>query len=111
MPETIKSSTLFTGNIFIFSAFDVGDDINLDKVASLPSIKTAPSTVPKNFKSYHTPLAIEIPYTNTTQKKAVSCKIHNFGAISLIYKVPFASTLHDISKTLQKVVNEHLEQG
>ena len=112
MPETIKNSTLFTGNIFIFSAFDVGDDINLERVASLPTHqKRHHRLCQKILKSYHTPLAIDIPYTNTTQKKAVSCKIHNFGAISLIYKVPFVSTLHDISKTLQKVVNEHLEQS
>ena len=111
MPDVIKNTTLFSGNIFIFSAFDVGDDINLEKVASLPTIKTAPIALPKHFKSYHTPLAIDIPYTNTTDKRAVSCKIHNFGAISLIYQVPFVSTLHDISNTLQKVVNEHLEQS
>jgi len=111
MPNTITNSTLFSGNIFVFSAFDVGDDINLEKVALLPTITTIPFILPKNFKNYHTPLAIDIPYTNVTAKKAVSCKIHNFGAISLIYKVPFVSTLHDISNTLQKVVNEHLEQS
>jgi len=111
MSESIQNSTLFSGNIFIFSAFDVGDDINLDKVASLPTIKTAPIALPKNFKNYHTPLAIDVPYTDAIHKKAASCKIHNFGAISFIYKVPFVSTLNDLSNTLQKVVNEHLEQS
>ncbi len=111
MPDSIKNSALFTGNIFIFSAFDVGDDVNLDAIAALQTIKTVPFSLPKNFKNYHTPLAIEIPTADIQYKKAISCKIHNFGAISLIYKVPFVSTLHDLSKTLQKVVTEHLEQS
>ncbi len=109
MTESSKSTTLFSGSIYIFSAFDVGDDINLEKVASLSGVKTLPQALPKHFKTYHTPLALDT--SADIIKRASSCKIHNFGAISLVYKIPFVSTLNDISKTLPKIVNEYYEQS
>ena len=41
---------VFTGNIYIFHAFDVGDDISLEKIEKSPAIKTIPLTLSKYFK-------------------------------------------------------------
>lgn len=109
MPESAKNATIFSGSIYVFSAFDIGDDINLDKVGTLSAIKTLTQSMPKHFKTYHTPLTIDT--SSDIASKALSCKIHNFGAISLVYKIPFVSTLSDIGKTLPKIVSEYTEQS
>lgn len=100
----------FSGNIFIFHAFDVGDDIHLDKIEKLQTIKTVPLSLPKYFKKYHTPVAIELPHPHSSTK-CISCKIHSFGAISLTYKIPFSDTLENIKKELEPLGNQYMEQS
>jgi hypothetical protein len=98
---------IFKGNIYIFQGFDVGDDINLEKVKLSGELIPKIVTLSKYFKNYHIPLAIELP----EPQKYVSAKIHNFGAISLTYKIPFADTLENIRKDLEKIDNEYELQG
>lgn len=100
----------FSGNIFIFHAFDIGEDINLETVRALNTITVKDFSLPKHFKNYHLPLLIELP---RTQKSAecISVKVHNFGAISLTYKVPFNDTLENIRKNLEKIDNHFQEQS
>ena len=41
----------------------------------------------------------------------MSAKIHNFGAISFIYKIPFKDTLKNIRQTLDGIDNQWAEQS
>jgi hypothetical protein len=100
----------FSGNIFIFHAFDVGDDINLEKIEQQKVINTIPLPLPKYFKSYHIPLAVELPHPHESTKN-ISNKIHNFGAISLLYKIPFRDTLKNVRKDFIGIYNQYQEQS
>ena len=109
-PEEKTTSHRFSGNIYIFHAFDVGDDINLEKVEQLRAINTVPLALPKYFKNYHMPLAIELPHPHESTR-CVSSKIHNFGAISLTYKIPFTDTLENVRKNFNALHNQYQEQS
>src|SRR5271155_1068942 len=107
MEDNLKQ--IFSGNIFIFHAFDVGDDINLEKVHSIRSINSIPHGLPKHFKNYHIPLAIELPHPHESTKN-ISCKIHNFGAITLTYQIPFTDTLENIRAEFNIINNQYHQQ-
>ncbi len=109
-PEESLGQLTFSGNIFIFFAFDVGDDINLEKIEKIRALKSVPLSLPKYFKNYHLPLAIELPHPHKTSH-CISCKIHNFGVISLTYKIPFTDTLEDIRKYFREISNNYQEQS
>jgi len=104
------ASRIFTGNIFIYQAFDVGDEIDLRKVETSKEILTRPLTLAKYFKNYHVPIAIDLPHPHTSSK-FFSCKIHNFGVISLTYKISFEDTLDNIKKQLTELDPEFQEQS
>lgn len=112
MLETDKFSNdhIFEGNLYFFHAFDVGDDINLEKVKASGEVNPQPLNLSKFFKNYHLPLAIELPDRQPTSS-CVSAKIHNFGALSLIYRVPFKDTLHNVRKDLDRLDNTYAEQS
>ena len=100
----------FSGHIYIFHAFDVGDDINLEEVAKLRAINTIPVALPKYFKNYNAPLTIELPHPNESAR-CVSVQLHSFGAISLMYKIPFNSTLEELRKEFYETYSQYQEQS
>ncbi len=112
MNQEIKSTQdhLFTGNIYIFYAFDVGDVINLKAVEQLDAIFTRPVNVPKYFKNYHLPLSVELPHPYSSSK-CISVNLHTFGVISLIYKIPFEDTLENLKNELSEIDHEYQEQS
>lgn len=101
---------IFTGNIYIFHAFDVGDDINLEKIEKSPLVKTVPLTLSKYFKNYHRPVAIELAEA-ANSPYCVSCKIHNFGVVSFTYKIPFKDTLENMRKEMNTFDYRFYEQS
>ncbi len=108
--KSARSIEEFSGHIYIFHAFDVGDDINLEKVAQIRAINTIPLSLPKYFKNYHAPLAIELPHPNESAR-CISCKIHNFGAISLTYKIPFTDSFENLREQFYEINNQYQEQS
>jgi hypothetical protein len=100
----------FSGNIFIFHAFDVGDDINFEQIKASGLVTVLPTVAPKYFKNYHIPLSIELPYPDNSPH-CMSAKIHNFGAISLTYKIPFSDTLEQIRTNLDALDDQFKEQS
>ena len=104
------NAQIFSGTIYIFHAFDIGDDINLKKVEQLPAINTIPRQLPKYFKNYHIPLNVELPHPHSSSKN-IGCKIHNFGALSLGYKIPFTDTLQNIRASFNEIANQFQEQS
>lgn len=105
-----KNGQTFSGNIFIFHAFDVGHEIDLKKIRESKKIIQQTITIPKYFKNYHTPLAIDLPHPHTTSKFS-RCKIHNFGAMSFTYKIPFKSTLDQVRMNLQDLEQKYQEES
>jgi len=101
---------IFTGNIFIFYSFDVGDEINLEKTENLESILTRPLQLAKYFKTYHTPLSIDLPHPHSSSK-CIATKLHSFGAISLLYQIPFEDTLENLKQQLAELDTEFQEQS
>lgn len=101
--------TIFSGNIYLFHAFDIGEDINFEKIISSATIKQKKVSMPKYFKNYHAPLSIELPVHK--ESRCISSKIHSFGTISLTYKVPFHSSLEDVLKNFNSITNQSTERS
>ncbi len=111
MVQEKKDPLLFSGNIYIFHAFDVGDDIYLDKISELPNIKSKKFVPPKYFKNYHVPLSIALPQPTKDNATCLSCKIYNFGAISITYKIPFQGSLLNLRKDFSQLYDQYQEQS
>ena len=109
MENQIKETT-FGGNIFIFYAFDVGDDIDFEKLEKTQPVIIRPYSPPKFFKNYETFLNIELPHPHATSN-CFSSKLLRFGVFSLIYKIPFSETLTDLQELLVEVDQKYQEQS
>ncbi len=103
-------SKIFTGNIFFFHAFDVGEDIDLQAIEKNQALIKVPSNQPKYFKDYHIPLSVELPHPHDTSTW-LSCKLHNFGAITLTYKVPFTESLTELRGNIEELEKKYQEQS
>ena len=106
----LANEHLFTGNIYVIYAFDVGDAINLEHVKASRQLQTVARVWPKYFKHYHIPLTVElVPSKNGI--KCIRANIHHFGALSLIYKVPFTGTLTALREKLNRLDELYGEQS
>ncbi len=104
------SQQVFTGHIYVYQAFDVGDDIKLDDVREKQLLLRRPSMLSKYFKNYHTPLQVELPHPHTSSR-IETIKLHEFGVISLVYKIPFSQTLEELRGEVNGIVDEYNEQS
>lgn len=100
----------FSGNIFFFHAFDVGEDIDLDAIEETQVLVKVPANQPKYFKDYHVPLSVELPHPHDTSTW-LSCKLHSFGAITLTYKVPFTESLSELRNNIEELDRKYQEQS
>lgn len=108
--ETESKTIVFNGNIFIFYAFDIGDDIDFEKIEKNYPTILRPYTQPKYFKNYQSPLNVELPHPHSTSS-CVSSKLLRFGVLSLIYKVPFSETLSDLQQIINDIDQKYQEQS
>jgi hypothetical protein len=108
--ERTGKYAVFTGNVFLFHSFDVGDDIDLERVKSSGVLAQRPLTLSKYFKNYHIPLAVELPRTQASPHCA-SAKLHNFGVITLRYQVPFSATLEEVRARINSIDAHYHEQS
>src|SRR6478752_2753724 len=92
---SLMENPVLSGNIYMFHAFDIGDEINLEKAKNSGHLTLQSLTLSKYFKNYHIPLGIEVPKT-ASPSQAIGAKAHNFGAISITYKAPFKSSLEEL---------------
>jgi hypothetical protein len=86
---------LFTGNIFIFHTFDLGDEINFDQIQKQKALAVSSLAPARHFKEYHAPLTVDLRKTRLSAH-CVTAKLHAFGAISLRYKLPFEATFESL---------------
>ncbi len=108
--ETESNNRIFSGNIYIFHAFDIGEDISLEDIEKAHILLKRHTLLPKYFKKYHIPISVELPHPHETSSN-FSCKIHSFGAISLIYKIPFEGTLEDLREDVSHIEHKYQEQS
>lgn len=104
-----EGETGFSGNIYLFYACDVGDDINIDAIDAMRSIKKVPQKIRKYFKNYHIPLAVSLP--SDGQAQCISTKINSFGALSFIYKIPFTKPLKELHKIFGTITERCISQA
>ena len=100
-PINETEQNTFTGNIYIFHAFDIGEEVNLEKIKTSGVVVPRPLALSKYFKNYHIPLAVELPPMGSHE--CISAKIHNFGVVSLTYKVPFSNTLEELREKIESI--------
>jgi len=106
----VAEKQIFTGNIIIFHAYDIGDDINLEAIKDKQLLLRRPLQLAKYFKSYQTPLEVELPHPHTSSR-IVSVKIHAFGVVTLMYKIPFSQTLDELKQEIDDIDDEFSEQS
>lgn len=107
---TAQHASTFTGNVFIFQAFDIGDDVSLERIEESRVIRTIPVALAKYFKNYHIPLCVELPHPHASSTYMRS-KINDFGVISLTYKVPFEGTFEQLRGQIEHIEARHQEQS
>ena len=101
----LHAKEAFKGNILLFYAFDVGDDIDLDQIKDKGFVSTCVMPLSAYFKNYHIPLAFRMtdaqgkPSSESSQTLLGSCissKIHHFGVLSYCYRIPFDDNFEDL---------------
>jgi hypothetical protein len=102
MPTNLANEHIFTGNIYLVYAFDIGDAINIGQVKATGNLQTIARIWPNYFKHYHIPLTVDLP-SGKNGMKCIRANIHHFGVLSLIYKVPFKDTLTSLRNKLTKL--------
>ncbi len=101
----------FSGNIYIFTAFDIGFDIDFKAIRQCKQMRSEHIHVSKFFKHYHLPLEISIPNIHD-KSKTISSKLHQFGVMSMTYTVPFTNiSIPDLRNTLIKLDERYQKQS
>ena len=108
--EKPKDSSSFSGHVYIFFALDVGDDIRLEQIKNDRNIQTESAQQSKFLKNFHMPLKIELPHPHDSGR-CIDSKLHQFGVVSLIYKVPVSGTLQEIKEKLVEIDEKYQEQS
>lgn len=110
MPTNLANEHIFSGNIYLVYAFDIGDAINIGQVKAAGNLQTIARIWPKYFKHYHIPLTVDLP-SEKNGMKCIRANIHHFGVLSLIYKVPFKDTLTSLRNKLNKLDEQYENQS
>jgi len=108
--SSTQSKTVFDGNILLFYAFDVGDDIALKAIEERGLVPTHVVPLSSYFKNYHLPLSFYLTdtkekqgSTTTPTSDCIISKIHHFGVLSFCYRIPFTSTLEELKSELLEI--------
>ncbi len=101
---------IFDGNLYIFAAFDIGEEIKFEQIKKNKDINLGKIQISKFLKNYHLPLEIDLPAPQTSAQ-CISKKIHPFGAISLIYKIPITCSLYDLRQILIDTDKKYKQQS
>ena len=91
--------TKFVGNILLFYAFDIGDDVDLGQIKQKNLVNTCVVPLSAYFKNYHIPLSFRMAdetEQTVTRNSCISSKIYHFGVLSYCYRIPFQDTFEDL---------------
>jgi hypothetical protein len=96
-----NTEQIFSGNVYFFCSFDVGDDIDLRTIHSKYSFARTGTFQSHYFKSYHKPLILDHKKCFVSEE-CESIRLYNFGVISLLYCFPFNTTLENLKKSINQ---------
>ncbi len=96
---------VFTGSIYQFYAFDIGDDVHLEKIKNSKNVTIKQRPLSDYLKTYHKPLTIDIKSVSD-KAECIYANIHHFGVISFVYHVPFKGTLTELRDKLNNMYEE-----
>ncbi|MBU4387396.1 hypothetical protein KJ644_02895 [Candidatus Dependentiae bacterium] len=109
----INQATKFNGNIYLFYAIDIGEEVDLDKIRKKRLVNTKDFASSPYFKNYHIPLFFDIESLESKSRSGedfikydsycISSKLHQFGVVSFCYKVPFNETIDDLRTKLVEI--------
>ncbi len=108
--EHTKDHPIFTGTVYLLYGFDMGDDINLEKIEQSNQLHVITQPLPGYLKSYHKPLTVSLP----SHEGGIHClhvNIHHFGPVSLVYQVPFKGTLNALRDKLSDLDHQCQKQS
>ena len=107
MSSEKKNNDAVAGNILLFYAFDIGDEVSFEKIAEkglVPIVTTAASPV---FKHYRAPLSFKLREYGQDEGEykshSVFNKIYDFGVLSFCYMVPFEGTFDSLKMELSDI--------
>lgn len=108
--KTLNGLSEFSGNIYLFYAFDIGDEIDLNLIKRKRLVNTKELASSPYFKNYHIPLFFDVDSIDSKSKSPedfikydsdrISSKVHQFGVLSFYYKIPFTDSLDALKEKL-----------
>ncbi|MBU1008349.1 hypothetical protein KKA53_04715 [Candidatus Dependentiae bacterium] len=111
----MKQTQKVTGNILLFYAHDIGDEIRLHEVRDKGLVPVHDVSQSLYFKDYHVPLAfrlLEKKGGETLERTdAVLNKMHHFGVVSFCYKIPFDASLDQLKQKVIEVKERYDKQS
>jgi hypothetical protein len=104
-----QAKSQFTGNILLFYAFDIGEDIDFSVIKQKNLVNTCVVPLSAYFKNYHIPLSFQMPEESVSSgespkvssgivntSRCISSKIYHFGVLSFCYRIPFEDTFEEL---------------
>jgi hypothetical protein len=95
------SFDVFSGNIYFFYSFDVGDDIDLKSIHDKHSFARNGTFQSHLFKTYHKPLSLNLKAIELYEACDQAC-IYSFGALSLRYRFEFEGTINSVNRFISE---------
>lgn len=118
LPNLEKTPTvnerILTGNILLFHSFDLGKAADIKEIRDKKLLNLSATVTFPYFKNYHVPLVVELPHEYSSEENekfkprmdVLYARIHNFGALSFCYKIPFSASFDTLKvKIIQTVEN------
>ena len=102
----------FSGNIFLFYSYDIGDEIDLEDIRSKKVLNELLVPLSPYFKNYNIPLSFEMP--ENVRKDDFNCiisKVYRFGVLSFCYKLHFEEDLEELKLKLINIYNKYKKQS
>lgn len=101
---------LLDGNLLLFFAYDIGEEIDLELVKSKGLLNVNDAYLSSYFKNYHIPLSFsmkdegeEVVLPAAQGQSRISSKLYNFGVLSFCYRVPFEAKFEDLKTKIIEV--------
>jgi hypothetical protein len=100
-----------SGNLLLLYAFDIGDEIDLNKIRRKKLVPSYVEDPFPHFKNYHIPLSVKVDdlYEPKNRKDSISCRIHSFGVVSFCYKVPLSGQFETLKVKVIDTVQKYKE--
>lgn len=104
-----------SGNILLFYAFDIGDEVDLNSIKNNNLVSTFIAPQSFYFKNYHVPLSFRMLKNENGEiierEDSVLNKIHHFGTLSFCYKIPFDDSLENLKQKIIKIKESYDKQS